>query len=131
MLQRIQTLFLLISTVLLILLFCFPMAVLPEGAVQYSDSPVLFGLLLVATIVAFFSIFLYRHRMLQIRVSFFNILILCGLQALIIYYYLTWPGARFSFTAVFPIVAVILTFLAIRYIGRDEAMVRAADRLRK
>jgi hypothetical protein len=37
----------------------------------------------------------------------------------------------FSLTAVFPIVASVLTFLALRYISRDEAMIRAASRLRR
>lgn len=38
--------------------------------------------------------------------------------------------SAFSITAVFPIVAAILTFTAMRYIARDEAMVRSTSRLR-
>ena len=131
MIQRIQTLFLLISTVLLILMYCYPMAVSSQEPINYSDSTVLFGLLLIATMVEFFTIFLYRHRILQIRLCIFNLLILTALQSLIAYYLLSSDDVVFSFTAIFPIVAAIFTFLALRYIGRDEAMVRAAARLRK
>ena len=131
MLQRIQTLFLLIATVFLILMYCYPMAVSPQESIKYSDSTVLFGLLLISTLVEFFIIFLYRRRMVQIRLCIFNLLILIALQLLIVYYLISADDVIFSFTAIFPIVAAIFTFLALRYIGRDEAMVQAAARLRK
>jgi len=108
------------------------MAVSPEGNIAYSDSFLLFGLLLISTVVEFFTIFLYRRRMLQIRLCVFNLLILIVFQIFIAYYYIvSSENISFSFTAIFPVVAAILTLLAIRYIGRDEAIVRAADRLRK
>jgi hypothetical protein len=40
------------------------------------------------------------------------------------------PGAIFSVTVAFPLIAAILTFLALRYIARDEAMIKALNRLR-
>ena len=37
---------------------------------------------------------------------------------------------QFHWALCFPLIAIILNYLAIRAIGRDEAMVHAADRLR-
>ena len=131
MIQRIQTVFLLISTILLILMFCFPLATSPEKAIQYSDSMVLFFLLLVSIAIEIIAIFLYRHRIAQIRLCTFSILLLIGFQIIIVYYVFTWSGVKYTVTAVFPVISAILNFLAIRYIARDEAIVRSLSRLRK
>ena len=89
-------------------------------------------LLIAATAISFISIFLYRKRLIQIRLSIFNIIILIAYQAWIIYLFFDRPeGSAFTTTAVFPAVAAILTWLAFRYIARDEAMVRSVNRLRK
>jgi hypothetical protein len=37
---------------------------------------------------------------------------------------------RISWALSFPLIAIILNYLALRAIGRDEVMVKAADRLR-
>jgi len=132
MIQRIQTIFLLFAFGLLASLFFVPMSENAGVATAYSESVVLSALLATSTAVSLLTVFLYRRRMLQIRLSIFNIVVLTGFQGLIAYYFFTKAGdAVFSSTAVFPIVAAILTFLALRYIARDEAMVRTADRLRK
>jgi len=132
MIQRIQTLFLFIACGLLFSLFFVPMATNAAQPTNYTDSSVLLALLIILILISFLSIFLYRHRMLQIRLCILNSLLLLGFQGIIAYYFFTASeGTVFSLTAVFPIVSAILTFTAMRYIARDEAMVRAADRLRK
>jgi Ca2+/Na+ antiporter len=69
--------------------------------------------------------------MIQIRLCLFNSLVLLGLQGIIIYYMIiAEPGAVFSLTVAFPLIAVILLVLAIRYTGRDEAMIKSLNRLR-
>jgi hypothetical protein len=81
--------------------------------------------------VGFITILLYRHRMIQIRLCLFNSVVLLGLQGIIIYCMITAaPGAVFSLTVAFPLIAAILLVLAIRYIGRDEAVVKSLNRLR-
>ena len=37
---------------------------------------------------------------------------------------------QFHWALCFPLIAIILNYLAMRAIGRDEAMIHAADRLR-
>lgn len=132
MIQRIQTLYLFIASGLLFSMFfskiCFAPGMEP---VHYTDyTP--FVIFTIATFaVSFFTIFLFHHRMLQIRLSIFNILILLGYQGWIAFKFFTRDeGTAFSLTAVFPIVAAILVFTALRYIARDEAMVRSADTIR-
>ena len=150
MIQRIQSVYLFVVTVLLVVAMCLPvgMYVLPDGSVatfanwgvcldEVCNNSVwgMFALLLLSAIVALSTIFLYRNRILQIRMTVFNCLLLVG-------YYLTFAaflvvfGNRLDATfhgkwgVCLPLICVILNYLAIRAIGKDEAMVRAADRLR-
>jgi hypothetical protein len=91
---------------------------------------------LVFTIIAFsaslIAIFLYRKRMIQVRFCIYNSLILVGYQGWILNIFFSGQhGISFSITAVFPVIAAILLFIASRYIMRDEQLVRATSRLRK
>jgi Domain of unknown function (DUF4293) len=132
MIQRIQTLFLLIATGLLFSLFFNEFTFSADITVKYTEY-IPFLIFTIATFAAsFISIFLYRHRMLQMRFCVYNMLILLGYQGWIAYKFFTKiEGTIFSITAVFPIVSCILIFLAFRYIGRDEALVQSMNSLRK
>ena len=134
MIQRIQTLLLFGALALMIPMIAFPLIHFPNGETIYcfETSPLLIlSLVSIGDLVA--TIALFRARMVQIRISIFNTVILLGLQGWIAYHYFfaPIPGATFSITAIFPVIAAILTLLAIRYIGRDEAIVRAMSRLRR
>jgi hypothetical protein len=108
------------------------MAYSPSETVKYTSVSSLLILNIVSFILAFISIFLYRHRMIQIRVCIFNAIILVGFQGWILWLFFSRPeGSAFSATALFPFVSAILCFLAMKYIARDEAMVRSTSRLRK
>lgn len=98
----------------------------------YQMRP-LFILAVLSMLALTATLFLYKARMIQIRISIYNTVILLGLQGWIGYYLFfdRVTGLTFSITAVCPIVAAVLTVLAIRYIGRDEAMVRSINRLRR
>jgi hypothetical protein len=81
----------------------------------------------------FAVIFLYKKRILQIRILVFTIVLLIGLFGM--FFYFTYTGftdakAAFKVPVVFPVVAAILDFLAIRAIGKDEALVRSLNRIR-
>ncbi len=131
MIQRIQTLFLLGAAILLTIMYFNPfISGAGELHINYTDSVAIAVLLILTTIIGYGNIFLYRRRMLQIRLCMFNCLLLLGLQGFIAYYVFTVKGVSFSITAAFPIIALVLTFLALRYIARDEAMLQAMNRLR-
>lgn len=121
MIQRIQTLFLLAASALTFSLFFSVMA---------NVTPVLI-MIIVSFSVSFVSIFMYRKRVLQIRLNVFNTVILIALQGWILWLYLSaQDGTYLTTTVVFPAVSATLSMMAIKYIARDEAMVRSTSRLR-
>ena len=148
MIQRIQTIYLLLVTALLITIMCLPVCFIGADAAMYVFKPLgvemngtlystwgVFGILLLSAIIAFATIFLFKNRMLQIRMTIFNSILLIG-------YYLTFLAFMFvlkkdlsatfqiSWALCLPLISIILNWLAVRAIGRDEVMVKAADRLR-
>jgi cell shape-determining protein MreD len=92
-----------------------------------------------ATIIPFFTIVLFKNRMLQIRLCAVELVLLLGSQVFMaIYYYLgNRMFSQFEYHAqgihiaiIFPLVAIILDYLALRAIFRDEMLVRSLDRIR-
>jgi len=147
MIQRIQTLYLLISAILVAFLFALPFAeIVKDGSIYLFNFKgiLLDGTLkengvaisiLIGIILALhgFSILSYKNRIRQIRVIVFSILIMLGLFGMFFFFtYYTFSGAQISFkiSMVFPLVAIILDYLAIRAIGKDEALIRSIDRIR-
>jgi hypothetical protein len=95
-------------------------------------------LLTIIIVIAFVSIFLYKKRMLQIRLCVFNAFLLIGFYGLFAFF--LWKMSAtpdiFRFSNVrlalsFPFISLILDYLAIRNIGADETLVRSLNRLRK
>jgi len=152
MIQRKQTLFLLIACILNAVCLCLPVAQfvpggmgvsqsmtnlwvsLSDGSRDFSPWP-LFALLIVSTAVSLCTIFLYKNRMLQSRLCLLVILLLVAWVA--VYGALTVMLAgdmscqyRFSFAAVLPVVSLILVFMARRGVIADEKLVRSMDRIR-
>ncbi len=147
MIQRIQSVYLLIVTALLVAALCLPMGSFTDAqgihafkslgvelANGYQSTWGLFTILMLSAIVAFATIFLYRNRILQIRMSIFNSLLLIGYYLAFLAFYIAFKNEGTTFqihwALSFPLIAIILNYLAIRAIGRDEVMVKAADRLR-
>lgn len=135
MIQRIQTIYLLIVTILGILLCCFPMASCGDFTLKMGCTIPYSVLIVLMPCVSFASIFLYKKRVLQMRFNSFNIIVMV-LTALLCVFYLyiqrKATGAEISLllpTVILPI-NIILSYLAIRAIGKDEVLVRSLDRLR-
>lgn len=149
MIQRIQTLYLLAVVALGIALIWLPVVqfVSPEGtALQVYElsalggAPLqgLWGLTLATALIpvlALVDIFLYRNRILQARLNIFTVM-LClgyyGVLALYIWLAKMSLGVEWHILpwASFPLVCLVLTMMATRRILKDEALVRAADRIR-
>ena len=89
------------------------------------------------SLLALVTIFLFRRRMLQIRLCTFNTLLIVGFYGLFAFYLWRLAGSMDAFTfnfriaLAFPLISLILNWLAIRAIGADEMLVRSLDRLRK
>jgi len=149
MIQRIQSVYLLVVTILMIICMCNPVGsiiastneisefgnlciTLPDGTKDYAPWA-LFAILMVVAILSFVTIFLFKKRMLQIRLTIFSSIMLIGYYlALVALALMLAEGTSFtpSWIICFPFVAIVLNWLAIRGIGADEALVKAYDRLR-
>ena len=149
MIQRIQSVYLLAVTILMIICMCSPVGsiiagtqeisefgnlfiTLPNGTKDYAPWA-LFVILLVVAVLAFGTIFLFKNRMLQIRLTIFSSVLLIGYYiTLVAFILMLADGASFtpSWTICLPFVSIVLNWLAIRSIGADEALVKAYDRLR-
>ena len=154
MIQRKQTLYLSLATILTSLLFFLKLATLANdeniysmfyngifpGSTNYSTEPVMsvlaFTILLYISVILYLvTIFLFKRRILQIRLAGLNIGLQVGLTVLIYFFARTAGnelGAVYSFgyAMVFPLISVVFLIMAIKAIGRDEALVRSMDRIR-
>lgn len=151
MIQRIQSIYLLLSSLLMVSLFFIPFALIEtetkeiysfiyRGLVNGGGETVIPTLALAillssATLVSFVTIFVFKKRILQIRLCGLNIALLLGSTGMI--YYLGTQiideiaGVMgYQITTAFPVIAAILTFLALRAIGKDIALLKSMDRIR-
>lgn len=152
MIQRIQSIYLLVVSILMGTMFFYPLAELLSDDSQlfiyYFNGIVRDGeealylltvppMILLGIIVgiSFFTIFLYKKRVIQMRLNSFNIILMLGYLGLNYYYIQNFSKqldgvVSYQIAAIFPFVAAILTYLAIRAIGKDEALIRSMDRIR-
>lgn len=151
MIQRIQSVYLFLVTVCAIVCLCMPVghfhkdgigaAVFYNLWLSMSDgtrvySPwALFVLLVLVAFISSASIFLFKHRMLQARLSVFSSLVLVGYYivfGIFVYVFKSRYAVDFtlSWTAAFPVVGLVLDYMAFRNIMKDELIVRSLDRLR-
>ena len=153
MIQRIQTLFLLLTAIITGLLFFMPVALLivPTGdtyafyttkVLQTGEEPIFiaynwmsFILNLQITALPLVTLFLYKKRFLQLRLCMMNIILLLGMLVLM------WiqvsnrmeeidAQRQIQLAFCFPLVGVILTWLALRGIIKDIAILKSYDRIR-
>ena len=152
MIQRIQTLYLLISTILGVVCLSLPLgqfftaqneryaelynlwiSICASGDHQFTPWA-LFALLLAVTALTLLSIFLFRTRALQMRTVVLCMVLLVGYYAWLGFLVFMAHRSGFSFrpslTAALPLVCIILDYLAFRGILKDELLVRSLDRLR-
>ena len=135
--QRIQTLYLAIATGLIVSLFFTLKAVVPAAGGGFAESfryvsywPYLV-LLIVITVLDVLALTGWKFRIFQMRTAILAALITLALQAwLAVDYFTAAEGVVFRFTAVFPLVAVILDLLAARKIYADQLLVESVSRLR-
>lgn len=152
MIQRIQSVYLLLVAILSGVALCLPLGhfhaaangleeatfrTLGVSAVDGTGQSTwgLFCILLLSAIVSFVTIFLFRNRMLQVRMVIFSSLLIVGFYIVFgLFLYVLSDQYTHGFSVAVPLclpmVCLILHYLAFRAIYRDEVMVRAADRLR-
>jgi len=152
MIQRIQTIWLLLSLAAWGFLFFGPTIsftsdsggawVLQASAVKIAESSdsviktvplaILFA---VVQFLTFLSVFLYKHRTLQLRITLYTMILQVFSYGLIALYVIqatrqldAKPGLMFL--SIMPLVSFIFSFLALRGIRRDILVLKMVDRLR-
>lgn len=152
MIQRIQSLYLLAVAAMMATAVFTPLAAFLAGAEEFklyafalkgaeqSFPTVYMGIVVaLAAIVPLVTIFMYKKRLLQIRMCAVEIVLLLGAIAFMaIYYYLSgrmfseleFHAQSFRIAMVFPLVSLILVYMAARAIFKDEMLVRSLDRIR-
>ena len=140
MIQRIQTVYLLVVAILMVVMMSLPVGsfvasdytatvfnnlslVAPDGTADYEPWA-MFAILMVLG-----TIFLYKKRMLQIRLTIFNIILLLGYYGTLVTFVFMLKGENSftpSWTVILPLISIILDWLAIRAIGKDEMLRKTA-----
>ena len=138
MIQRKQTLWLLLAAVCGFLSFKLPFysgATVAEPLSHQLNASSTFLLTVITAVVsvlALIIIFLFKKRVLQLRLCILGILI----EALLIFFYYREiqnfipKTGTFALTAILQIAIIFFFFIAAKAINSDEKMVKESDRLR-
>ncbi|HAS41841.1 MAG TPA: DUF4293 domain-containing protein [Microscillaceae bacterium] len=157
MIQRIQSVFLIIVGVCMICTFFFPVLKKSnsQGSVELTYIEMTYTakannqkkttktfymaiLAAVAAVISLFSVSKFKNRLLQMKLGLLNSVVMCGILGFTMYFISQGEkmiGSNLgyqNFTVGFylPIVGLISNILANRFIRKDEKLVRESDRMR-
>lgn len=151
MIQRIQTVYLLLTTLVAALflsgsIICFDngatlrLTAITEkiagaGFEKFESIWPLTALFIIVPILSFLLIFLYKGRKVQMRLSLLLVLLILltiGVCGYYVWNYLktSQTNITFSYKLILPLLMLIFSILAYRGIRKDEEIVRSYDRLR-
>lgn len=151
MIQRKQSLFLLLAAIVMFVMYRVPMATFmsnglvyklfachilqPENGTALINVMPMAVLPLLSAILSVIAIFKFKNRTLQMRIGKINYLVLITLIAVQVIYVLRIQGMlndelQFGFSGIVPVVAIILVFMANKAIKKDDDLVKSADRIR-
>ena len=152
MLQRIQSVWLILAFISLLLIMIFPIFTIHtsgENSEIYSfyftgyfknvngkllqPAYAFASILTVTSVLGVLNIFLFKNRKLQMRICIYNAILMLALTGLMVYFaYFSVKDAvwNFNFPMVLPVVALIFTIMARMGIKKDENLVRSVDRIR-
>ena len=149
--QRIQTLFLAIAILLLLVSLVVPIwsaevngqarvltsfYYLNDGSYQYNPYSLTAILSIAAVTLALTEITKFKNRLTQVKLGALNSLFLVGVLVCSFYFssqlmkQLEGTKGQYGLGMWFPFAAVICNLLANRFIRRDEKLVRDSERLR-
>ena len=144
MIQRIQSVFLLLAAIIMGALFKVPFAMSDKIASPFFedklfnvlDHTVLMVLAILGGIIALASIFMFRNRNLQLRLGYVGII--TSLFLALVAFWLVYSNAdamgdtqiEDQFGLYLPPIALVFFFLANYFIKKDQKTVESMDRLR-
>jgi len=143
MIQRIQSIFLFLAAGACFGLFGLPLAdteaaqttsvLFADQQFNLFDDPILLSIFVAAGALLLLDIFLFKNRPLQIRLSWLGIALVFaggGYAFFLLSNDSAQAMANPAIGVALPILAIVFAYLAKVYIGKDEKLVRSADRLR-
>ena len=151
MIQRVQSIYLLVASIFMLLFYVFPIAVFTTSTFAFEffnchithpenlEPPITLAPLailpLLSILISFVTIFLFKKRKIQMRLSKINLLLIFTIIVVTILYFLKISelldgDVQYGFSGIFPILAFIVTIMAHSAINKDEELVRSADRIR-
>lgn len=153
MIQRKQTLFLLFSGIAMLVASFLPFAIynLNEIKMYYTSTGFedinseiivahwdVFVLNMLVILLSFVTIFLYKTRIRQMRLTIFNLFLKVGFIGLVLYHLFDVQDFTFSLllnsltlNLLLPLAGIVLDILAYRFILMDELTIQSIYRLRK
>jgi len=136
MIQRIQSIYLLLAFLVAVLgSYFLSLWVNENGENIYAiDRPYVMGAFVLSSLLALFTIFLFKNRKLQFVMNRLNIILNFILLGFFVYWSLMVPGemqiSEKGIGMLLPIISIVLLVMANKAIKKDEALVKSVDRLR-
>ncbi|MDQ8143917.1 DUF4293 family protein [Chryseobacterium sp. CFS15] len=129
MLQRIQTIWILLSVLAAAFLY-----ITGQDVDAFGNLPIISIACIILVLVGALSLFSFKNRKRQILLNNISIIINALLIGVLVYWMQNLSGGidfpEKGIEPVFPSIAVICLFLANIFIKRDERLVKSVDRLR-
>lgn len=139
MIQRFQSLWLLLAAIFAFLTFKMPfysgskmVKAIRQADVRLDAASQIWILVLtgIVIILCFIAIFLYKNRKRQLTLTVINCILSIALIAVYFLEIQKFETGIISLSCLFTLAVPILLFLAARSIWRDEKLVKSLDRLR-
>lgn len=129
MLQRIQTIWILLSVLAAAFLY-----ITGQDVDVFGNLPIISIACIILVLVGALSLFSFKNRKRQILLNNISIIINALLIGVLVYWMQNLSGGidfpEKGIEPVFPSIAVICLFLANIFIKKDERLVKSVDRLR-
>ncbi|QQV02810.1 MULTISPECIES: DUF4293 domain-containing protein [Chryseobacterium] len=129
MLQRIQTVWILLAVLGAVFLF-----ITGQDVDVFGSFPVIDASSVVLVVIGAFSLFSYKNRKRQIMLNTVSMIINALLIGILVYWLQNLSGGidfpEKGIEPVFPFISVICLLMANIFIRKDERLVKSVDRLR-
>ena len=129
MLQRIQTIWMLLSVVAAAFLF-----ITGDDVRPFGDFAIVNIVSILLVLIGVFSLLSFKNRKLQVLLNNISIIINALLIGISSYWLINLSGGidfpEKGIEPIFPLIAIICLLIANTYIKKDEKLVKSVDRLR-
>jgi hypothetical protein len=133
MIQRIQSIYLLLASAAAFMVLRLPFYYTPAPTpfeIRGSDNMTTLISLAFSACLSFITIFLYGNRMLQLKVVIVNFLLSALIGFFIYKIVIANPGGGFTLPSLALFLIPLLQILSMYKIYKDEQLVKSTDRLR-